>query len=108
MRTTLIVGNLSHRATERQLARFFSSFGTLVAVELPNDPETGQPLGFAFIDFPSEELTELAFKVFEGRELDGRVLHLRRVEGPEDRKTQIKLRSAELAADRSPKPGSES
>ena len=93
MSTRLIVGNLSHRATERQLERFFSSFGSLVSVEIPADLETGQPLGFAIIECPNEELTELAFAVFDGRELDGRVLHIRRAEEGKDPRVQVKHRA---------------
>ncbi len=76
----LLVGNLDRRTTETQLERFFSSLGTVVSVRIPHDQQTGEPLGYGWVDLPSAELAKLAFTVFNGRELDGRVLRLRRAE----------------------------
>ncbi len=94
MATRLLVGNLDRRTTETQLARFFSSFGTLVSVEIPHDQQTGEPLGYGWVELPNPGLTELAFKVFNGRELDGRVLRLRREEELADQPAELRNESA--------------
>ncbi len=89
MAVRLLVGNLDRRTTETQLARYFSSFGTMVAVEIPHDRQSGEPLGFGWVELPSEQLAELAFTVFNGRELDGRVLRLHRAGELADRAAEI-------------------
>jgi cold-inducible RNA-binding protein len=78
MGVRLFVGNLNHRTTEKQLERFFSSWGTVASVRIPKDRQTGRSRGFGFVDFPSEELADLALAVFNGRELGGRILRLNR------------------------------
>ena len=76
MGARLFVGNLNRRTTERQLERFFSSWGTVTSVKIPPDRQTGRSRGFGFVEFPSEELAELALAVFNGRMFGGRVLRL--------------------------------
>ncbi len=98
MDVKLLVGNLDRRTTETQLERFFSSFGSIVSVEIPYDRQTGEPLGYGWVELANEELAELAYTVFNGRELDGRVLRLHRAGELADRaagldRPRIKLRS---------------
>ena len=79
MGARLVVGNLSQRTTERQLERFFSSWGVVATVRIPLDRSTGSARGYGFVDYASEELADLALAVFDGRKLGGRVLRLQRV-----------------------------
>ncbi|MDR0311176.1 MAG: RNA-binding protein [Acidobacteriota bacterium] len=51
MSVRLFVGNLPYDATETELRDFFSSAGTVSAVIIPVDRETGKRRGFAFVEF---------------------------------------------------------
>ena len=88
MGARLVVGNLNHRTTEKQLERFFSSWGTVVSVRIPRDRRTGRSRGFGFVELPNEELAELALAVFNGRQLGGRVLRLRSADPPDGSSNQ--------------------
>ncbi len=84
MGARLFVGNLSHRTTETQLERFFSSWGTVVSARIARERQTGRSRGFGFVEFPNEELADLALTVFNGRELGGRALRLDRPQDSQD------------------------
>lgn len=48
--TKVYVGNLPWDVTREELQKLFSAYGEVKAVQLPQDPETGRPKGFGFID----------------------------------------------------------
>jgi RNA recognition motif-containing protein len=48
--------------------------GTVRDAHLPTDRETGNPRGFAFVEFASDAEAAEAIRRFNGREVDGRVL----------------------------------
>ena len=47
----LFVGNLPYGATEVEIKNLFAAVGSVVAVSLPIERESGRPRGFAFVDF---------------------------------------------------------
>ncbi|MGH9831808.1 MAG: RNA recognition motif domain-containing protein, partial [Blastocatellia bacterium] len=51
MPVRIFVGNLPYNTTEAELREHFSAVGPLTYVSLPTDRETGQPRGFAFLEF---------------------------------------------------------
>lgn len=51
MSVRLFVGNLPYDATETELRDFFSPVGSVTAVIIPVDRETGKRRGFAFVEF---------------------------------------------------------
>jgi RNA recognition motif-containing protein len=73
MQNKLYVGNLNYKATEEDLNKLFSEFGNVREVKVPQDPETGQMRGFAFVTFEDEESAkkslDLNEKDFMGRPL---------------------------------------
>ena len=79
MSARLLVSNLNHRTSEKQLERFFSSWGSDASVEIPRDRKTGRSRGIGFVEYDSEELAVLALAVFNGRQFGGRVLRLRQI-----------------------------
>lgn len=74
MEPKLYVGNLSYDTTEASLRAAFSQAGTVVAVDMIKDRETGSPKGFAFVTMSSQEEAETAIKLLNAKMLDGREL----------------------------------
>lgn len=85
---TLHVGNLPFEATPDQLRQLFAAHAEVLSVDLPNDPQTGQPRGFAFVSLPSSA-AEAVVAALDGQSLLGRRLrvsvaqeHRRQARGP--------------------------
>lgn len=70
----MYVGNLSFNSTKQDLESFFSQYGSVTDVHLPEDRETGRPRGFAFVTMDSKSAMEDAIKGADGKDLDGRNL----------------------------------
>ena len=67
----MYVGNLSFDSTKQDLESFFSQYGSVTDVHLPEDRETGRPRGFAFVTMDSQSAMEDAIKGADGKDLDG-------------------------------------
>jgi RNA recognition motif-containing protein len=67
----LYVGNLPFAATEDSVKNLFSQYGEVTSVTLVNDPATGRPRGFGFVEMENADaaMAELNGKQFEGRQL---------------------------------------
>jgi RNA recognition motif-containing protein len=48
--TSIYVGNLSHRAIANDVRHAFVRFDSVLNVSIVKDDETGDALGFAFVD----------------------------------------------------------
>jgi RNA recognition motif-containing protein len=72
MDSKLYVGNLSYDTTEDGLRDKFSGAGTVVAVDMIKDRDTGRTKGFAFVTMGTQEEAETAIKMFNGKVLDNR------------------------------------
>ncbi len=66
------VGNLSQTATEENLRQAFEQFGTVSAVNIIKDRETGVPRGFAFVEMADSKEADVAIKELNLREINGR------------------------------------
>jgi RNA recognition motif-containing protein len=73
--TTLYVGNLPFSATEAEVRSLFEQHGTVEAVKIISDRETGRPRGFGFVDMPSSE-AQAAIEQMNGFEMNGRQLRV--------------------------------
>jgi len=73
MAITLYVGNLPWSTTEDELAEVFSRVGTILAVRIVTDRDTGRSRGFGFVEVEGAALEE-AVKAMDGVELHGRRL----------------------------------
>lgn len=67
----LYVGNLHQQVTEKDLEAMFSPFGPVDAVQLHKDPVTGQPKGFAFVNYRSADDARMALQQLNGYEIAG-------------------------------------
>eukprot|EP01027_Heterolobosea_sp_BB2_P025457 GEZU01039074.1.p1 GENE.GEZU01039074.1~~GEZU01039074.1.p1 ORF type:complete len:203 (-),score=30.79 GEZU01039074.1:634-1242(-) len=73
-KSTIWVGNLSFKTTERDLEEEFSRFGKIGKIEIPIHPDSRKSKGFAFIEFDKVEDAEYAIKKMDGVKIDGRVV----------------------------------
>ena len=75
MGTRIYVGNLSFNTTEDVLRALCAEDGRNVSkVSIVTDRETGQPRGFAFVDFATEKDAQAAIAAMNGAQLGGRSL----------------------------------
>ncbi len=75
MSTRLYVGNLPFSASEEEIRTVFGEFGTVEAVELVKDRETGRPRGFGFVQMDPEGAAN-AIKQLDGKQMGGRALNV--------------------------------
>jgi RNA recognition motif-containing protein len=76
METKLYVGNLSYQTTEEELRELFAQAGTVQAVDLIKDRDSGMSKGFAFVTMSSAEEGEEAIRQFNGRSLGDREIRV--------------------------------
>jgi len=75
MGTRVYVGNLSYHTDEAGLREACAAGGReVVSVSIVTDRMTGQPRGFAFVEFGSEKDAQAAITELHGKPLDGRTL----------------------------------
>ncbi len=72
MESKLYVGNLSYSTTEEGLRAAFAKAGTVVAVDIIKDRETGRMKGFAFVTMGSEAEAQAAIQALNEKMLDNR------------------------------------
>lgn len=76
----MFVGNLNFRTSQEEIVELLSAAGQIVDIHLPTDRFSGQPRGFAFVEFASEEEATKAIEQFNGHELGGRELRINEAE----------------------------
>jgi cold-inducible RNA-binding protein len=85
MEAKLYVGNLSYETTEDDLRSLFSQAGTVNAVDLIKDRDTGSSKGFAFVTMNSQDEATKAITQFNGRSLGNRELKVNAARPREER-----------------------
>lgn len=76
MESKLYVGNLSYGTTEDGLRELFAKAGTVVAVDMIKDRDTGRTKGFAFVTMGNQEEAESAIKMLNEKMLDDRMIRV--------------------------------
>jgi cold-inducible RNA-binding protein len=74
METKIYVGNLAFSTTEEQLRTLFAQAGTVTAVDLIKDRQTGESKGFAFVQMSNQTELQEAIRMFNGYNLNNREL----------------------------------
>jgi RNA recognition motif-containing protein len=83
MSTNIYVGNLPFSATEDEIRKLFSAYGTVEKVSLIMDRETGQLRGFGFVEMSSGGREAIAG--LDQRDLGGRTLSVNLARPREER-----------------------
>jgi len=87
METKLYVGNLSPDVTEDGLRTMFATAGTIVAIDMIKDRDSGRMKGFAFVTMNSDADAQNAIKTLNEKMLDDRAIKVNiakpRVEQPQ-------------------------
>lgn len=73
--TRIYVGNLPYTADEASVRELFSQHGTVDAVRLINDRETGRFRGFCFVEMPESD-AQNAIARLNGHDMGGRQLRV--------------------------------
>ena len=76
MEPKLYVGNLSYNTTEEGLRTLFAQAGSVVAVDMIKDRDTGRMKGFAFVTMGSQVEAEKAISMFNEKTLDDRAIRV--------------------------------
>ncbi|HEY3731806.1 MAG TPA: RNA-binding protein [Steroidobacteraceae bacterium] len=71
----IYVGNLPFTASEADVRALFAQHGTVDAVSLPTDRETGRPRGFGFVEMNQADAAK-AIQSLNGYSMDGRPLRV--------------------------------
>lgn len=72
----LFIGNLSYKATEKDVKDFFSKAGVVLSVRVPKDMSTGLSRGIAIVEMDSIEAAEDAMKGLDGSKFMGREIRV--------------------------------
>jgi len=70
----IYVGNMSYGTSEDELRTLFEEHGTVDAVRVITDRDTGRPKGFAFVEMGGAAEAEAAVQALNGKDVDGRSL----------------------------------
>jgi len=93
MSKKLYVGNLPFSATEDDVRKLFSQYGSVESVSLITDRDTGRPRGFGFVEM-NQEGADAAVAALDQTEFGGRNLRVNEAKAREDRPRQSRDRGS--------------
>jgi RNA recognition motif-containing protein len=85
MEVKLYVGNLTYDTTSDQLSTMFAEAGSVIAVDVIKDRDSGTSKGFAFVTMGSQDDATKAISMFNGKDVGGRALNVNTAKAREDR-----------------------
>ncbi len=85
MEVKLYVGNLAYSTTGDDLRTLFAQAGTVAAVELIKDRDTGQSKGFAFVTMTTQAEAQKAITMFNAFSFQERELKVNTAKPREER-----------------------
>jgi RNA recognition motif-containing protein len=80
MSTTIYVANLPVDASEQQVQTLFAQYGEILSMKLISDNETGQMLGYGFVDMPDDAAMQ-AIQALSGTDFEGQTLQVNQARG---------------------------
>lgn len=80
MSTKLFIQNLPQYITGDKLKSIFLNAGNVIDATIVHDKKTNQPNGTGFIDMNSDAEAQEAIKMFDGKELDGCFIAVRKAD----------------------------
>jgi RNA recognition motif-containing protein len=81
----IYVGSLSYDVTESELENLFSEFGTVSAVRIIEDRDSGRPKGFGFVEMPNGDEAQKAITNLNEKEIKGREIKVNQARPRENR-----------------------
>lgn len=85
MQNKLFVRNLPYKCADADLEELFSQYGEVTSAKVAVDRDTGRGRGFGFVEMSTQQQAEAAIRGLEGRDFDGRTLHVAMSEPRENR-----------------------
>jgi RNA recognition motif-containing protein len=82
----IFVGNLAFTTTEHDLRQLFETYGTVDAVRIMLDRDTGRSRGFGFVEMPDRHAAQDAIAGLNGTTLAGRPLTINEARPREPRR----------------------
>lgn len=76
MKQNLFVGSLSYNTTDDGLKQHFEQIGEVASARVITDRDSGRSKGFGFVEFVDEANNQKAVDALDGKELDGRQIHI--------------------------------
>uniref|UniRef100_A0A3B0N3P7 RNA binding protein, putative n=1 Tax=Theileria annulata TaxID=5874 RepID=A0A3B0N3P7_THEAN len=74
----IYIGALDPSCTIEDIRVIFSSFGDILNIDLPTDPETNKVKGFCFVEYRKKESADLALVSMQGFHIKGKPIKLGR------------------------------
>ena len=93
----IFVGNLGSGDSDESVRALFESHGTVNRVHVVTDRDTGQTLGFGFVEMPNERERQEAIAAVDATRLLGRTLHVNQARPRDDRWGETKLNGIALS-----------
>jgi RNA recognition motif-containing protein len=84
MMKSIYVGNLPFGTTEAEVRGLFKDYGTVEAVRMIADRDTGRLKGFGFVELESADANK-AIRELDGRDFGGRSLKINEARERQDR-----------------------
>ncbi len=81
----IYVGNMPYSMTEDEVKELFGKHGTVDAVRIVMDRDSGRPKGFAFVEMGNAEEANAAIEAINGTQAGGRALVVNEARPREDR-----------------------
>jgi RNA recognition motif-containing protein len=82
----IFVGNLAFTTTEHDLRQLFEPYGTVDAIRIMLDRDTGRSRGFGFVEMPDRHAAQDAIASLNGTTLAGRTLTINEARPREPRR----------------------
>jgi len=70
----LYIGNIARTVTDAQLTALVTPFGKPQSVNIAKDRTTGEPRGFGFVEFGSDDEARAAIAGLNGKDFSGQTL----------------------------------
>ena len=81
----IYIGNLSYRSSEADIKAAFENYGTVSAVNIITDRETGRSKGFGFVEMPNDSEALAAIEGLNGTDQGGRNINVNQARPREER-----------------------
>ncbi|CAD7962409.1 unnamed protein product [Amoebophrya sp. A25] len=69
---TVFIARISYDTSEKKLKREFEQYGPIKSLKMIYDSKSGKPRGYAFVEYEDERDAKTAYKLGDGKKIDGR------------------------------------